>query len=529
MDSLFRRVAFWVLGSIAGITGSIIILRAFIGPLPMHINSPMNAESAFGFAIISMLLARSAANEDTTEIPQHKVWQNFVFAAALVLITAAAFRRTVNFYFLSDDFILLKYANVRPDLRALFSTGGGDGFFRPVGYLSLALNSLWASLDPAFWHASSVTLHVINVLLVFALSLQIGSSRIAAFFAAILFSVHGSRPEAVAWIASHFDRISTFFVLCGLVLFAQSLKKARHPAVWRILSLACMVLAILSKESAYTFPVLLLLFMVLSRERGRPGRNSGLEARAPGNFRILIPFFAVAALLFAWRWILVGGIGGYRDLQTGRPMAAVVRFIPAVKVLFFRLWAVLFFPVNWKIQPGLVVSIFLACCILALFRISAARISRKRLVFSLGFVLITALPPLHLLLIGSDLQGARLLYLPSVGFCLLLAIAAEKTSPRMRFVLPVLLIAFQWAALGHNLERWEYASKKAKAACAAAVQCKGPVAANAEVLGLPGSLDGVYFFANGFPECIEMQHEAAKKAGRLVWDPFNRELRCVSP
>jgi uncharacterized membrane protein len=171
----------------------------------------------------------------------------------------------------------------------------------------------------------------------------------------------------------------------------------------------------------------------------------------------------------------------------------------------------------------------LACCILALLRISDARISRKRLVFSLGFVLITALPPLHLLLIASDLQGARLLYLPSVGFCLLLAIAAEKTSSRMRFVLPVLLIAFQWAALGHNLERWEYASKKAKAACAAAVQCKGPVAANAEVLGLPGSLDGVYFFANGFPECIEMQHEAAKKAGRLVWDPFNRELRCVSP
>ena len=484
----------------------------------MHINSPMNAESAFGFAIISMLLVRSAANEDTREIPQHKVWQNFMIAAALVLITAAAFWRTVNFYFLSDDFILLKYANARPDLRALFSTGGGDGFFRPVGYLSLALNSLWASLNPAFWHASALVLHVMNVLLVFVLALQIGASRVTAFFAATLFAIHGSRPEAVAWIASHFDRISVFFVLCGLVLFIDSLEQAKRPDIYRILSLACMVLAILSKESAYTFPFLLLLFMVVSRDR-----------RAPGHFRILIPFFGVAVLLFAWRWILFGGIGGYMDLQTGRPMAAMVRFVPVVKVLFFRLWAVLFFPLNWRIQPGLILSILLAGCILALVWISAARIGRKRLVFPIGFVLLTALPPLHLLLIGSDLQNARLLYLPSVGFCLLLAIVAEKTSSRMRFVLPVLLIAFQWAALGHNLERWEYASKKAKAACMAAAQCKSPVAANAKVLGLPGSLDGVYFFKNGFPECIEMQHEAAKKTGRLVWDPFNRELRCVSP
>ena len=513
----------WVLGFVAVITGSIIVLRAFIGPLPLHMASPMNAESAFGFAIVLMLLARSTADEDNVEIQQLTARQHLIFAGALVLITAAAFWRAVHFYLLSDDFILLKYANMRPDLRALFTTGGGDGFFRPVGYILLAANSLWASLDPAFWHGSAVMVHVINVLLVFALSLQLGASRMAAFLAATLFAIHGSRPEAVVWIASHFDRVSAFFVLCGLILFIRSLEKIKHPAVYRIMSLACMVLAILSKESAYTFPLLLLLYIVLSR-----------DCRTPGRLRILIPFFAVAAGLFAYRWILFGGIGGYADLQTGRQMAAMVRFAPAMKVLFFRLWAVLFFPVNWRIQPGLILSVFGAACILALFWISTARISRRRLIFPLGFVLLTALPPLHLLLIGLDLQGARLLYLPSVGFCLLLATAAEKMPSRMQFVLPVILIAFQLAALGHNLERWEYASIKAQAACIAAAQCCGPIAA--KVAELPQSLDGVYFFANGFPECVEIQKRSipvpasgGRCNSRLSWDESTRELRCANP
>ena len=135
---MFRRVALWVLGFAAGITGSIVVLRAFIGPLPLHISSPMNAESAFGFAIVLMLLARSTADEDNVKTQQLSDRQHLIFAGALILITAAAFWRTIHFYFLSDDFILLKYANLRPDIRSLFTTGGGDGFFRPVGYISLA-------------------------------------------------------------------------------------------------------------------------------------------------------------------------------------------------------------------------------------------------------------------------------------------------------------------------------------------------------------------------------------------------------
>jgi hypothetical protein len=382
---------------------------------------------------------------------------------------------------------------------------------------------------------------------VFVLALQICSSRSAAFFAAALFAIHGSRPEAVAWIASHFDRVSAFFFLCGLILFIHSLWETAHPRLCRVLSLACMILAILSKESAFIFPGVLLLFMLQSLECGSLlplTIFSSSKTGACGNYRILIPFFVTAALLFAYRWILFGGIGGYRDIQTGRPTIWMTGFVSAAKVLLFRLWAVLFFPINWKAQPGFFFSILLTMSIVALCWIAFSRSSRKRLVFPLGFLLLAALPPLHLLLIGSDLQKSRLLYLPSVGFCLLLALTVGRLPPRMRLLLPGALIIFHLAALGHNLDGWAYASEKARDACTEAVRHIRPETRKVVVTGLPGSLDGVAFFANGFPECVQMQRNGPavpfemrtegmpvtpeENCPVLSWDPLKKELRCIA-
>jgi hypothetical protein len=523
------------------ISGSIIALRAFIGPLPFHIHSPMNAESVFGIGLILMLLARSDA-DGIGENSQVSRLQTLALGAALIVLTAAAFWRTLGFYFLSDDFVLLNQAQARPDLRALFTVGGGDGFFRPVGYLSLALNSLWASFNPAIWHGSALVCHIANSLLVFVLALQICSSRLTAFFAAALFAVHGSRPEAVAWISAHFDRVSAFFFLCGLILFIHSLRKTAHPRLCRVLALACMILAILSKEAAFIFPGVLFLFML--QQKVEASSAEGRKDAAPGRYRPLIPFFAVAALLFAYRWMLFGGIGGYRDIATGRPTIWMTGFVSAAKVLLFRLWAVLFFPINWKTQPGFFFSILLTLAIGALCWTAFSRSGCKPLVFPLGFVLLAALPPLHLLLIGSDLQKSRLLYLPSVGFCLLLGLAVERMTPRVRLLVPAALMIFHLAALAHNLDGWAYASEKARDACTEAVRHIGPGTGKVVVAGLPQSLDGIAFFANGFPECVQMQRKgppvsielqpeskpiaSEDDSSLLWWDSSARELRSVA-
>ena len=451
----------------------------------------------------------------------------------LVVLSITAFWRTINLYFLSDDFVLLKHArSFHGAFRHLFTTGGGDGFFRPIGYVSLAFTWAFAGTSPVLWHAAALALHTMNVVLVFMLAIMLGRSRLAATFAAALFAVHGTRPEVAVWVAGRFDLLSTFFVLCGLLSFIRSQKElAPIGTMYAAASLACIVLAILSKESAYVFPLLLVLLVVLEGDWS--------WRRLAG----LVSFFFMAAVLFAYRWILLGGIGGYQDVQTGQPQALSAGLVHTLKALFLRTWTILFFPVNWSREPNTVVAVLIIVYMLAVAWLATARVNRMALVFPLAFVLLTALPALPLLLIGSDLCKSRLLYLPSVGFCMLLAALMDGLRGRFRWIVPGVILVFHATALQHNLNSWEYASEKAKAVSVAAAKCAGTRTERIAARGLPGALQGVPFFANGFQEAVELQRNGGAKPVMavmggtasggdgdscvLVWDGKREELRVV--
>lgn len=156
---------------------------------------------------------------------------------------------------------------------------------------------------------------------------------------------------------------------------------------------------------------------------------------------------------------------------------------------------------------------------------------------------VTALPALPLLLIGSDLGKSRLLYLPSVGFCILLATVMDGLRGKVRWIIPGVVLAFHVAALEHNLDAWEYAAAKVKSTSAIAARCVGAGTQSIVVAGLPGILRGVPFFANGFTEAVELQRNreavqfvtamkgsaSSVDAGScaLLWDGTKDELRVV--
>jgi hypothetical protein len=448
----------------------------------------------------------------------------------LVVLTIAAYWRTMDLYFLSDDFVLLRLARTfHGAFRHLFTTGGGDGFFRPVGYVSLAFTWTFAGTKPALWHEPALALHIANTALIYMLVVTLGRSRLAGIFAAALFAIHGTRPEALVWIAGRFDLLSTFFVLCGLLFFIRSQHElAAIGYVYALGSLACMVLAILSKENAYAFPFLL-VFVVISKR--------SLQWR---RIIDLIPFFIVALALFAYRWSLVGGVGGYRNAVTGKPLALTIGVLSALKALLLRIWAILFFPVNWSREPNMILAVVMIGYILALMWFVTARVNRKEIVLPLAFVFMTALPALPLLLIGSDLGKSRLLYLPSAGFCILLATVIDGLRGKVRWIIPGVVLVFHLAVLQHNLDSWQYVAAKAKTTSAIAEKCGGPGRQRMVVVGLPGTLRGVPFFANRFEEAVKLQRDAqavpvltamsgsysSEDAGScvLVWDGTKDEL-----
>ena len=70
-------------------------------------------------------------------------------------------------------------------------------------------------LNPWGHHLTSVLLHALNAVLVFALLQQMTGATWRSLWVAALFAVHPLRVESVAWVAERKDVLSAFFgLLC---------------------------------------------------------------------------------------------------------------------------------------------------------------------------------------------------------------------------------------------------------------------------------------------------------------------------
>ena len=77
--------------------------------------------------------------------------------------------------FLSDDYILVSRATLDSSrILAVFHTPGGDGSFRPLGYLYFALLHYFGGVDPWKWHAAALIVHLINCALLYAIVCALG-------------------------------------------------------------------------------------------------------------------------------------------------------------------------------------------------------------------------------------------------------------------------------------------------------------------------------------------------------------------
>jgi hypothetical protein len=476
----------------------------------------INGEAIFALCILALAATqcrvKSRINQSKIEPPF--CLADFAAIGSAILLILAAYWRTRDLPFLSDDFILL---TIGKDLWSqgfghLFSSGGGDGFFRPLGLMSIGMTWAWAGTDTAQWHVASLGLHCLNTVLVYAWGRCLKLERTWAWFAAMLFAVHAAHPEAVAWIAGRFDLVATAFALAALTAFAVYWERdvKRSSMMWGGAALLAMAGGMLSKESAYAVPVMMTVYAI-SRAQG------WLRALAR-----LLPFYAVTGGLFGYRWAMQGGIGGYT--VQGAPQALTFHPLPLANALLVRIWAVLFFPVNWSVGAAWLFGAVIVCGLCWLAVAWRPEGERTAVLMPAALTVASALPAAGLLLIGADLEKARVLYLPSAAFCVLAASLVRMATPKVRVAAAGGLIAFQLLTLEHNLGIWREVASTSAAACEAAVKCSNPEA----VSGLPGTLNGVYFFRNGFPECVKLRQAQEKQSDlhvcSLNWDPRSKSI-----
>src|SRR3989344_7328670 len=130
--------------------------------------------------------------------------------------------------------------------NVLGGVGLNSNYYRPVLFLTFAINYALSGAEPVSYHLFSNLLHIFNAFLVFLLVLPIVKSRFAAWVAVLIFLVHPIATEAVTYVSGRGDPLHLFFMLLALVMWWE-----RALASWALL-----ILALLSHEKAIIFPFL---------------------------------------------------------------------------------------------------------------------------------------------------------------------------------------------------------------------------------------------------------------------------------
>ncbi len=343
--------------------------------------------------------------------------------------------------------------------KVLDFTGGGKGY-RPIRNLVNVVNYAACGLEPFGWHLVNLLLHVAATALVLAVANRLlGRGSFAAAAAALVFALHPVHTEAIANVSGRKDALATIFFLLGWLahLRYRETGRARDAA----LVFAALALGFLSKEMALSLPLVLLLHEVafgpddVEGSRGLPWalRRAAREvARRPvffgafGAGLVLATaffFFITPASEHPW-W---GGSPLTNYLTVGRIHAHYAGLLVAPVTLVgdysfdaFPVTTSAADPAAWVALAGVVA-----------FALGAAALFRRRPIaaFCALFVFVTLLPVSHLKP-HHELAGERFLYLPSIGFALLLGHLAGTLAARpgasLRLALaPVILVSLAYA------------------------------------------------------------------------------------
>lgn len=174
--------------------------------------------------------------------------------------------------------------NIISDFKLKFT---GTAYYSPLFFLSLMSDQLAVigGNHPEAWPAKlmNVVYHLLNVLLVLKLLLMTGLNRRSAFIGAALFAVHPLQAGSVAWISERKNLLSTFFYLCGLLVFIGYYQTGRKRSL--VLLPIVFIAGVLSKPSVVTLPVALAGWVFFVPHEKQYDRSA---------FRVIALLFALA-------------------------------------------------------------------------------------------------------------------------------------------------------------------------------------------------------------------------------------------
>ncbi len=374
-------------------------------------------------------------------------------AAALIYLPALA-----NRWALDDHGLIERNPaahSIRAAWRAAFSVywpPEGEftaGLYRPLTTLSYAVDWTASGGRPWWFHLTNLLLHAAATALVVAVALP-WLRPPGALLAGLVFAWHPVHAEAVANVVGRAE-ILVAIGLLGAVLAARRYRRAAtrgQSRRWVALTLACVILALGSKEHGAIAPFVLILDQVLEPA---PLRRRGTNLH-------LAVIGLTAAWLYLWRAVAGDAVGAgavmyLKDLPLAARLAAMLPvYLEAVRLLVwpFRLAAdyspqTIPFVTTWSWLSLVVLAMIAALLALGVL----ARRAAPAVTFALFAGLASYLPTSNLFFTSGVVLAERTLYLAGLAPALTAGWILERESlVRRRLAVAAgaagLLLAFGW-------------------------------------------------------------------------------------
>ena len=295
-------------------------------------------------------------------------------------------------------------------------------FYRPIIALSFMLNACLGGQNPFVYHLTNIIIHLINSCLVFCLLKKLGYIWELAFSFSLIFTVHPALTPAVAWIPGRTDSLLAVFSLISFIFFLDYLKCLSFPNAlvgnpdgppiktfggdslqYYFLHLTFLILALLTKETAFVLPfVCLAYFYLIFRRKGIGNQHRSL----------ILGWTIILAL-----WIFIRGmaIRHTENINISSALASLVQNSPAIISYIGK--AIL--PFNLSVLPIMKDTTLWYGIAAIILLIILVLISKNKRAHYIMFSLIWFFAFLWPALIFSFIEHEYRLYLPLAG-CLIL-------------------------------------------------------------------------------------------------------------
>ncbi|GAB4303562.1 MAG: tetratricopeptide repeat protein [Marinilabiliales bacterium] len=302
------------------------------------------------------------------------------------------------------------------------------GMYQPVTTLTYAFDYKIAGLSSKWYHFSNILYHLIVVLLAFFFFKKLTSNELHGFLLSLVFAIHPSNIESIAWISARSTMLFTAFYLLALIFYFNYIKEKQLK--FYLLSFIAFLLSCLSKSAAITFPVLLI---VIDYFFGKINIKSLLGK---------IPFFIVSiifGLITIYAREKAHHITDLSDYYTFPEMLLItiysifryliMFFIPHDYSAFYTYPEKIdmMLPLQYYIVPVLLMLLF------SYFFIKSIK-KKSKILFGLLFFIVTMSIMLKIIPAGLQVIADRYMYLPIIGIIISVYYLFKPFYTRFKYV-----------------------------------------------------------------------------------------------